>query len=209
MPDKTEENSPSEATSKVSKATGVIWNLLPGESNEHYQQGLRSTMDELGAKTSLQIYIAEKIFQCLWWMRRYETQKRSIIIKAMVDVLIGVSAEGENRRVIAELFYNNQFESPRLSNIYKAKGLTPESLLERGMSKQQEEIEQLDQQIALRTKTLLSLQQSYEALVNRTLVRDRLKIQNELLKRDLKAIDVEALPQVRGPNDKPKAKSRK
>lgn len=71
--------------SKVSKAAGVIWNILPGESSEFYQSGLQSTLNELGAKTELQIYLAEKIFQCLWWIRRYETQKHSSIIDAMAN----------------------------------------------------------------------------------------------------------------------------
>jgi hypothetical protein len=37
---------------------------------------------------------------------------------------------------------------------------------------------------------LQQLQKSYEALVNRSVLHERLKLQNELLKRDLLAIDV-------------------
>jgi regulator of replication initiation timing len=51
-------------------------------------------------------------------------------------------------------------------------------------------IEKIDQLIALRVKTLGQLQQSYEALVNRSVMQERLKLQNELLRRDLQAIDV-------------------
>lgn len=54
------------ATSKVAKAAGVRWSILPGESAEMYSRGLQSTVDELGAKTELQVYLAEKIFQCIW-----------------------------------------------------------------------------------------------------------------------------------------------
>jgi hypothetical protein len=40
------------------------------------------------------------------------------------------------------------------------------------------------------------LQQSYEALVNRSVMQERLKLQNELLKRDLQAIEVPAVEKV-------------
>mgnify|MGYP003353914712 CR=1 FL=1 len=39
--------------------------------------GLKATIDELGASTHLQLYLAEKIFQCMWWVRRYEAQKEA------------------------------------------------------------------------------------------------------------------------------------
>jgi hypothetical protein len=61
-------------------------------------------------------------------------------------------------------------------------------------------------------KTLMQLQQSYEALVNRSIMQERLKLQNELLKRDLEAIDVQEVKQVESKissDDKPKAKSGK
>ena len=47
----------------------------------------------------------------------------------------------------------------------------------------------LDQGIALKAHTLAQLQKSYEALVNRSVMQERLKLQNDLLKRDLLAID--------------------
>jgi len=45
--------------------------VLPGETTELYRRGVIATVQELGAQTPLQIYLAEKIFECLWWMRRY------------------------------------------------------------------------------------------------------------------------------------------
>ncbi len=58
---------------------------------------------------------------------------------------------------------------------------------------------QLDQSIALKSSTLVQLQKSYEALVNRCVMQERLKLQNELLKRDLKAIDVSTIEHTRSP----------
>ena len=61
--------------------------VLPGESQEVYQQGIVSTIQELGATTPLKIYLAEKIYECLWWMRRYENQKRATLIHSMAVIL--------------------------------------------------------------------------------------------------------------------------
>ena len=69
--------------SKISNVFGPI-RLLPGESLDAYKDGLAATINELGASTHLQIYLAEKIFQCLWWMRRYEIQKQACIFDEMV-----------------------------------------------------------------------------------------------------------------------------
>ncbi|MEK0418711.1 MAG: hypothetical protein RI949_2717, partial [Pseudomonadota bacterium] len=87
------------------------------------------------------------------------------------------------------------WDEPRIQKIITAKGHTSSSLLEKALTLQQENILKLDQQIALRVKTLAQLQQSYEALVNRSIVQERLKLQNDLLKRDLQAIDVRAVEQ--------------
>ena len=46
-------------SSKIAQAAGFSI-LLPGESGEKYQMGFRSTVEELGAKTPLQVYLAEK-----------------------------------------------------------------------------------------------------------------------------------------------------
>ena len=48
-----------------------------------------------------------------------------------------------------------------------------------------------DVRIAFKAKTLAGFQASYEALVNRTINRERLELQNAILKRDLQAIEME------------------
>jgi hypothetical protein len=66
MKDKTSNsNSLQVATSTISQLIGVS-QVLPGESESIYQQGLVATVKELGAETPLQIYLAEKIYECLW-----------------------------------------------------------------------------------------------------------------------------------------------
>ena len=56
-----------------------------------------------------------------------------------------------------------------------------------------EEIIQLDEAIAVKAHTLKALQKSYESFACRSILQERLKLQNELLKRDLQAIDVQVL----------------
>ena len=176
-------------TSQVSQIFGPT-RLLPGESEAVYRAGLIGTINELGATTHLQTYIAEKIFQCLWWMRRYETQKHLAIINSMVEKLVNHGTPKEQRHALTLLMQGQEWGKPAVQTIIKASGNTAESLMVHAVESSREEIQKIDQLIALRVKTLGQLQQSYEALVNRSVMQERLKLQNELLRRDLKAIDV-------------------
>lgn len=199
-------------TSKVTQAAGGTWPILPGESNALYKKGLEATLKELGATTELQIFMAEKIFQCIWWMRRYETQKQSVILEGMVSELTNYTTPADKRLAIRQLIFGQTWDDKDVKQLINEHGHTSASLLEAAMSKRKDELIKLDQQIALRMKTLMQLQQSYEALVNRSIMQERLKLQNELLKRDLEAIDVQEVKQVESKissDDKPKAKSGK
>jgi len=101
----TEEKTPaqsetkSQPASQISQIFGPI-KLMPGESEADYRAGLIGTISELGAATHLQIYLAEKIFQCLWWMRRYEVQKQATIVNAMVDLLTRHDTDKKRRTAI-------------------------------------------------------------------------------------------------------------
>lgn len=59
---------------------------LPGESAALYQASLMALVGELQATTVLQVYLAEKIHECLWWVRRYEAQKRATIVAEMAAI---------------------------------------------------------------------------------------------------------------------------
>ena len=177
--------------SQISNAVGAS-QILPGESAEKYYHGLASTIDELGAKSMMQIYAAEKMFQCLWWIRRYETQKRSTIIKVMAKELSESPYFSDKDQImgITTLLEAGLWRDSAIQKLMKDKGHTAGSLLEYAMDRQKEELIELDQSIAQKAATLLQLQKSYEVLVNRSVLHERLKLQNELLKRDLFAIDV-------------------
>lgn len=217
MADPQDPSSEKQPASKVSQAAGARWPILPGESAEAYEKGLTSTIEELGAKTQLQVYLAEKIFQCIWWLRRYETQKRSTIVAGMADALTHYSSSLDLKLSIQLLINAGNWNDPALRKAVDSKGYAPASLMQKAMEDKFQELNRLDQQIALRVKTLGQLQQSYEALVNRSIMQERLSLQNELMKRDLQALDVPAVEQVAKVTDKtntkvsdakPKAKSR-
>jgi hypothetical protein len=70
----------------ISSLLGVV-QVMPGESEDVYRRGLLATIEELDAQTPLQVYLAEKIFECLLWMRRYEEQKRAALIHEMARLL--------------------------------------------------------------------------------------------------------------------------
>lgn len=182
--------------------------LLPGEPEAEYRQGLQDLIVELGAKSILQVYLAEKIYDCLWWIRRYEGQKRATIIAEMAALVSGVpqhmmSAEQKaNQIYLRETLLQNKWDQASL-DVLKLKGFSRQSLRQAAMAKRRDELEQLDQQIALQAKVLAGFQASYEVAFNRKRNVERLDLQNALLRRDLAAIESEVV------SDKPQAKSRK
>ncbi len=164
--------------------------ILPGESEASYTAGLNAVIEELDAKTTLQVYLAEKIYDCLWWIRRYEDQKRTTIISEMAhQTEKGYSRELTQKEVdVREALLRDNINSRVLKTIGEV-GHSIESLRQSAYARKREEIMQLDQQIALQVKILASFQGSYELAFNRKLNVERLMLQNALMRRDLGAID--------------------
>ncbi len=165
--------------------------VLPGESQEVYQQGLVATIQELGASTPLQIYLAEKIYECLWWMRRYENQKRATLIHSMAVILEtdkyarGVS---DLQAWTMDALYANRIDE-EFNGLLAEHNLTMETLTQKAMDNSRSVFENLDQMIALNAKTLAGFQASYEVVVNRKVNAERMRLQNALIQRDLGAIE--------------------
>ena len=177
-----------QAASKISQIVGGKF-ILPGENAQQFHQAYATALVELGAQTQLQIYLAEQIFHSMWWIRRYELQKRANLISEMVKILRSPGLAEIAGLDLTELLEAGRWDEPAVLNEIKSKGFTVQSLLQRAGVRQQEELMRLDQSIALKAHTLAQLQKSYEALVNRSVMKERLKLQNDLLKRDLLAID--------------------
>jgi hypothetical protein len=177
-----------QAASKISQIVGGNF-ILPGENAQQFHQAYAQALVELGAQTQLQIYLAEQIFHSMWWIRRYELHKRASLISEMVKILRNPGLAELLGLDLTELLEAGRWDEPAVLNEIKSKGFTVQSLLQRAGVRQQEELMRLDQSIALKAHTLAQLQKSYEALVNRSVMQERLKLQNDLLKRDLLAID--------------------
>ena len=141
----------------------------------------------------LQVYLAEKIHECLWWMRRYEEQKRATVTTEMASEL--TSGLFSNSR-ISETEIRNTLMANKVDNGLKKALKTQEhtlaSLRQVAMEGRQSDILQLDQQIALQTKILAALQASYEVAFNRKTNVERLQLQNALIRRNLHSIEVDA-----------------
>jgi hypothetical protein len=120
-------------SSLISKIFGPI-RLLPGESEDVYNAGLVGTIKELGATTHLQTYLAEKIFQCIWWMRRYEIQKQATIVSAMVDVLTNYETPKNKKHALTQLLQDNLWDIPEMKKIIEGAGYSAESLLAKAIN---------------------------------------------------------------------------
>ena len=181
--------------------------ILPGESEETYETGLADLIAELDAKTVLQVYLAEKIFDCLWWIRRYEQQKRATVIVQMAALtkefyVTDITPEEVHVR---EGLMINSIDDATINTAARA-GHSISSLRQQALATKRAEIQQLDQQIALQTKILAGLQASYEVAYNRKSNIERLKLQNDQLRKGLSAIEiVQDAPK----DEKPKASRRK
>jgi len=176
--------------------------VLPGESAKLYRSGVLAAVQELGAQTPLQVYLAEKIFECLWWMRRYEHQKHASVAAEMAALL--EPGEGpavqEMRAMAMELIMAGEGGDALLAAMDRH-NLSPESLRQRALYNLRWLLQALDEQLALKAKTLAGLQASYEVLANRRTNAERLRLQNELLRRDLGALESPRAPQALPPHD--------
>jgi hypothetical protein len=182
-----------DAAPSISRLLGVV-PILPGESADLYQSSLDTLIEELGARSVLQVYLAEKIHECLWWMRRYEEQKRATVSTEMASELnSGIhqhsfAGEAEIRN---SLLANNV--DAGIEEALNNRRHTIKSLRQGAMTAMRKHLVDLDQQIALQTKILAGLQASYEVAYNRKTNVERMQLQNALLRRTLHPLEVEAV----------------
>ncbi len=191
--------------------------ILPGESEANYIAGLAAVIQELGAKTTLQVYIAEKIHDCLWWIRRYEDQKRLTIVAEMARQVKHKSERDvtQGEADLREALLADNLDS-HVDRALGSVGHTIDSARQVAYANKRDQITELDQQIALQVKMLASFQASYEVAFNRKLNVERLRLQNALMRRDLSAVDekvistqIKYLDREDVQDDKPKTARRK
>ena len=189
-----QQNKPSSTSTALSISDIVSTDpVLPGESRELYDACLRSVITELKATTALQIYLAEQIFDCLWWMRRYEQQKRHTILREMANILDTTTYPNkfsEHKRYYFQMLQADEVPK-ELQKILDQAKYSLDTLRQEVMVKAGLQLNAIDVLIILKAKTLAGFQASYEVLVNRNINRERLELQNAILKRDMQAIEME------------------
>lgn len=163
--------------------------VLPGQSPEQYQTGLQSLIAELQAQTPVQVYLAQKMFDCMWWLRSYDLAKHSAIAEAMISIL-KLDADEEEDWPVVQCLRSLDWNNPLVSAAADQWGHTVQSLHALATTRCRDKLLNLEQLSAIRSKTLHQLQTSYEALVSRPILQERLKLQNQLMVRDLGAIEL-------------------
>ena len=175
--------------SVLSNFTASASPVLPGQSPEQYQTGLKALIAELQAQTPMQVYLAQKMFDCMWWLRSYDLAKHSAIAEAMISIL-KLDANEEEDWPVLQCLRNLDWNHALVSEAAQQWGHTALSLHALATTRCRDTLLNLEQLSAIRTKTLHQLQTSYEALVSRPILQERLKLQNQLMVRDLGAIEL-------------------
>lgn len=161
--------------------------VLPGQSPKQYQTGLQSLIRELQAQTPMQIYLAQKMFDCMWWLRTYDIAKHSSIAETMITIL-KLDPEVDEDWPVVQCLRSLDWNNVVVSKVAEQVGHTVQSLYGLATTRSREKLLNLEQLSSIRTKTLNQLQASYEALVSRPILHERLKLQNQLMARDLGAL---------------------
>jgi hypothetical protein len=163
--------------------------ILPGQSTEQYQAGLQSLISELQAQTPMQVYLAQKMFDCMWWLRTYDIAKHSAIAEMMISIL-KLDANAQEDWPVMRCLRGLDWNDVLVSEAAQQRGHTVQSLHALATTRSRDKLLNLEQLSAIRTKTLNQLQASYEGLVSRPILNERLKLQNQLMARDLGVIEM-------------------
>jgi len=178
--------SKSPASRHLKTLAGATDTVVESESQDEYNQGRLGTIQDLEAKSPLEIYLAEKIFDCVWWLRRLDRMRVTAIRSQMVERLDWKDRTPEVRALIER----SDWEHPTLQQALANTMLTAEELLTQGSRYAEHQIQTLDRQAVVRLKMLRDLQRAYEAHKNRPLIRQRFELQNQLLQQHLQEKDI-------------------
>lgn len=113
----------------ISQIVGSQPPLMPGESADQYQEALRALIDELGASTPMQIYLAQRMLDCLWDARNYDAAIRTIVANKMLEILMPSGILPERARLDRRaLIFAGAWDEEGLRQALQNKGHTPQSL---------------------------------------------------------------------------------
>ena len=162
--------------------------VIKGESQQEYDQGREATIRDIGAQSPLEVYLAEKMFDCLWWIRRLDAVRVDVIREGMVQALDYFQRNAEIRELIAR----EEWDDPAMQRALQKSDLTVDTLPAAGMIKAEKSLESMDKQTGFRMKMFRDLQKAYEAHTNRQLNTDRLTLQNRLLSQHISVNEIKA-----------------
>jgi hypothetical protein len=160
--------------------------MLPGESQDEYSQGLAELQTELQASTLFETYLVQKMFDCVWWVRRFDRMRASVITDGIYDALSYAHQSDEMLRLIQA----GQWDAEELEMAARFLNTTVDGLVALATNQNRHRLAKIDQQITDRLKMLKDLQKAYDQHVNRAFVRERMALQNQMLEQQLTAIDV-------------------
>lgn len=171
-------------SSQLSSISSIFGSpVLPGESEQDYLCGLKAVHEELGCETLIQRYLAEKVYECLWWLSRYEQQKRHYILCGMLEVLRG-AVTSDHREWFQRKFQRLLVagDSSKLDRFLEKYDLTLAGLQSKAMGNKCSLLLQIDQQVALVTKTISGFQSISQRIASMPLIRERLVLSNTVMR---------------------------
>ena len=178
--------SKSPASQHLKTLAGSTAVVIKGESQQEYDQGREATIRDLGAQSPLEVYLAEKMFDCLWWIRRLDVMRVDVIRDGMVQAIDYFHRNAQIRELIAK----EAWDDPAMKEALDKSELTADTLTAAGMIKAEKSLESIDRQTGFRMKMFRDLQKSFEIHTNRRANSERLVLQNALLHRHVAAKDV-------------------
>ena len=135
----------------------------------------------------MQVYLAQKMVDCMWWLSTYNIAKHSASVETMITIL-KLDADEEEDWPVVQCLRSLDWNNALVFEAAQQWGHNVQSLHALATTRSRDPLLNLEQLSVIRTKTLH--QTSYEALVSRPILQERLKLQNQLMSRDLGALEL-------------------
>lgn len=123
--------------------TGSTAVVIKGESQQEYDQGREATIRDIGAQSPLEVYLAEKMFDCSWWIRPLDAMRVDVIRDGMVQALDYFQRNAEIRELIAR----EARDDSAMQKGLQASELSADTQPVAGMIKAEKSLESMDKKI--------------------------------------------------------------
>lgn len=164
-------------------------NLMPGQDEDDYKRDVLELIEQLRLRTPAQYFIAQRFYDCLAWIRAYDDAKHAVIAESAIRILDLDERRPDDLEITRHIRHCD-WEHECVKAAANHRGHTVKSLHALALNWSRQELVQLEQLSALRTKSLKQLQTSLELLVGRTDLQRRLRLHNEMMDMRLGAADL-------------------